>query len=851
MKERPIRKTIAGALAVLMITCSMFAGSASFGAAQSADPAAEATVADIQAGDTLELKSGDWSEDYIVLDPDNTNTGEEGMFLLQKDYGESQKTVFDESGLNNAWEGSVAQRWCTRYYNALPLNVRRSVIGVKTTESESGYDNAGINNIDGTRAGADSAKDKVFFLSSLEYLTYADSANITSTAKWWLRSPGIDCSEFHDYACVVMENGRILPFGVGYIEQGAEYLGQLARPAFNIDIPDETAAAKSSEGSETIWTVEMDTISYPSEQIKIGDHIRLGKEDETGYTGEPYWRVINKDEDGELYLLSEYLWLGNGEDPTKQIQFNSNSIKGNSWEGSDALEWCRSFENDILRGVGGIHLIGGVTFLSEDELSRFIPVNQDWVTTLPNGASDEVGRNWLLRTPKSESNTLVRVVIGAFGIISQTEVTTSNPARPAFRLKLSSGANLSKDENGDWVISEENEPGGGSGDQDGSEELPELDPSDMVAASEIETGDYIYVGDENTGGFAGLPYWRVLDEDSEGNLLLMSEYLWKNDSTINSGLFCFNADRSKENGWQGSDAQDWCRRFETAVLDGEEELTVKETTKSDAYFATPDKEGLSFREASNILNNDKVFFLSAEEAARYMPTKKDRIAYIPNGKKTKSESWWLRSARAEVGGQYCVGRVFSYGSLEKNFVDYLGAGRPAMWAKLSDDAMAYKYEDAYLLLDEGEDPRAELKLTKDAIEAKEQSGGNDGPSDAEKQEEAATAPSASSPQEVLDPSLPKVSIKAAGKSKKSFTAKWKKLNKKKRKKVQGIEVQYAGDKAFTQNVVLRTAKKGKTSLKIKKLQPKKTYWVRVRSYRNVNGVKHVSKWSKVKKAKTK
>ena len=49
-----------------------------------------------------------------------------------------------------------------------------------------------------------------------------------------------------------------------------------------------------------------------------------------------------------------------------------------------------------------------------------------------------------------------------------------------------------------------------------------------------------------------------------------------------------------------------------------------------------------------------------------------------------------------------------------------------------------------------------------------------------------------------------------------------------------------------------TIKKNKTtSTTIKKLKAKKTYYVRIRTYKTVQGKKYSSTWSKVKSVKTK
>lgn len=99
--------------------------------------------------------------------------------------------------------------------------------------------------------------------------------------------------------------------------------------------------------------------------------------------------------------------------------------------------------------------------------------------------------------------------------------------------------------------------------------------------------------------------------------------------------------------------------------------------------------------------------------------------------------------------------------------------------------------------------------------------------------------------------LPKVSIKKPGRAKASFTAKWKKLSKKNRNKVGGIEIQYSTRRDFASSYTVTTAKKTAASKKFKKLARKTTYYVRVRSYSWISGKKHVSAWSAVKSVKTK
>ncbi len=105
---------------------------------------------------------------------------------------------------------------------------------------------------------------------------------------------------------------------------------------------------------------------------------------------------------------------------------------------------------------------------------------------------------------------------------------------------------------------------------------------------------------------------------------------------------------------------------------------------------------------------------------------------------------------------------------------------------------------------------------------------------------------------VYDASIPAVKSAKVKSSKKSFTASWKKQSSKKLKKFQKVEIQCSMDKTFPMDgTTVKFAKKSKTSCKVKGLSKKKTYWVRMRNVKFVNGTKYVGKWTKAKKIKTK
>lgn len=65
----------------------------------------------------------------------------------------------------------------------------------------------------------------------------------------------------------------------------------------------------------------------------------------------------------------------------------------------------------------------------------------------------------------------------------------------------------------------------------------------------------------------------------------------------------------------------------------------------------------------------------------------------------------------------------------------------------------------------------------------------------------------------------------------------------------GYQVQYATNKKMTSGKKTVTTKK--TTYTVKKLKAKTTYYVRVRSYKIVNGKKVYSKWTSAKKVTTK
>ena len=74
---------------------------------------------------------------------------------------------------------------------------------------------------------------------------------------------------------------------------------------------------------------------------------------------------------------------------------------------------------------------------------------------------------------------------------------------------------------------------------------------------------------------------------------------------------------------------------------------------------------------------------------------------------------------------------------------------------------------------------------------------------------------------------------------------------KKSEQVTGYEVQYSTSKSFKSYKTKKLTSYKKTSLTLSGLSAKKTYYVRVRTYKTVKGVKYYSGWSTIKSQKTK
>ncbi len=161
--------------------------------------------------------------------------------------------------------------------------------------------------------------------------------------------------------------------------------------------------------------------------------------------------------------------------------------------------------------------------------------------------------------------------------------------------------------------------------------------------------DYLYYGTWNDNPIK----WRVLDTNTNVNtpgLFLLSEELLANDLEVSYY-------------WQGGKTQAWCKDFAGEAGAAKnipdafstlELAAIMPTTKSDAQYNYTEKYGYlneTTLEQENILNGDKIFFLSSEEMGNktygfesyrsdHYQNNRNRIGYY-NG---EAKTYWLRSA---------------------------------------------------------------------------------------------------------------------------------------------------------------------------------------------------------------
>ncbi len=197
--------------------------------------------------------------------------------------------------------------------------------------------------------------------------------------------------------------------------------------------------------------------------------------------------------------------------------------------------------------------------------------------------------------------------------------------------------------------------------------IPALSPGTGAISAYDRRRGYQYLWFGRMDGADKTPLlWRVLSKQgnqgsyrtSDGEpfqgdpLLLLSEYLLgthplsgtiQRDSYVyfSRGARPSHAPDNPASVWHGSDARQWCGRFEDACFPAEEDAAILSTWKSDgAYHAKRDAYDPTlpaYPAAADILNGDRVFFLSAEEAEN------ESYGFLMRRSYTAEQEWWTRT----------------------------------------------------------------------------------------------------------------------------------------------------------------------------------------------------------------
>jgi LPXTG-motif cell wall-anchored protein len=163
-----------------------------------------------------------------------------------------------------------------------------------------------------------------------------------------------------------------------------------------------------------------------------------------------------------------------------------------------------------------------------------------------------------------------------------------------------------------------------------------------LKTSGVADKDFVYFGNYSSTDIK----WKVLDADADNTgtangMFLLSEYLLEqNNKPFEAAWNSDDGDgQTNPNEWQHSDAQDWCTTFaDSSAFTGFEKTAMKSVSKTDAAINKYDIDW-----ATSSLDNEKVFYLSAEEAANYIgPKDRDEgLATTTSG--NAAGGWWLRS----------------------------------------------------------------------------------------------------------------------------------------------------------------------------------------------------------------
>ena len=178
--------------------------------------------------------------DWLVLDPDATNMGTEGVYLFSRGLIDKSQVVFDED--STLWEGSLAQEWCTNFAQTAFSPAESALIPYTDKHEEGAY----LYVLDWRPM--DLKQEQVFFLSVVELDHYFGSSGpaFKTTIKYcsleddyWRRSPVVYHDDYHG---IVLQNNTIHDY--------LPYHRWSARPCMNLSLQDALWVLPADDAGE-------------------------------------------------------------------------------------------------------------------------------------------------------------------------------------------------------------------------------------------------------------------------------------------------------------------------------------------------------------------------------------------------------------------------------------------------------------------------------------------------------------------------------------------------------------------------------------------------------------------------
>ena len=202
-----------------------------------------------------------------------------------------------------------------------------------------------------------------------------------------------------------------------------------------------------------------------------------------------------------------------------------------------------------------------------------------------------------------------------------------------------------------------------------------------LGASSIPKGNFIYYG--NYGGEN--IKWKVLSDEGNGGtyqdsgaaMFLLSEYILDNNNVQFEAVWDSDdgdGQGTQYNMWQHSDGQVWCSTFTNSAFDKKEAAAIHKTSKTDNKTdSATGPYNVSWGASS--LNEEQVFFISADEAAAYIGPNDGAAGLAATTSAGGAGAWWLRSPYRY--NAYNAGAVIDNGFVRDRSVDITYGARPA------------------------------------------------------------------------------------------------------------------------------------------------------------------------------